>query len=398
MKVLLILLIVMFYTAPALAQQEHTNHTQNINKTEQAFSCPMHPHIVSDHAIKCPICGMELQPIKQSINHSEHGGVTISSQTIQNMGVITATASLVPLGVQISGYGRITENERLTSHLSSRVEGWIESLAISSIGDVVKKDDLLFTLYSPNLIAAQEDYLSAVAIGNKVRTGATKRRLVALGMQNKAVAKLAKTRKVLTNVPFYAQNDGTVSELSVHSGSYIKAGTSILRLDDYSSVWVAVQIAEKDLPFVDTASIALVRIPHRGDSYPATVDYIYPTLDPKTRAGKIRLMLDNKNGVLKPEGYADVTFTTNSYPRLAVPDDALLPTSTGYKVIMAIGGGQFHPQPVSVGLQADGYAEITNGLNIGDKVVVSGQFLIDAESTLKNALRNIEGGGAHAGH
>ncbi len=386
MRILFVLLAISLYVAPALAE-------------EQVFSCPMHPHIVSDHSINCPICGMELQPIKQSIDHSQHhGGVTIEPQTIQNMGVITAETSLVELGVKISGYGRITENESLTTHLSSRVEGWVESLAISSIGDVVEQGQLLFTLYSPNLIAAQEDYLTAISLGNKSRANATKRRLAALGMQNKAVDILVKTKKVITNVPFYALTNGTVSQLDIHSGSYIKAGTSILRLDDYSSVWVAVQIAEKDLPFVDTASIALVRIPHRGDSYPATVDYIYPTLDPKTRAGQVRLMLDNTDGTLKPEGYADVTFTTNSQPRLAVPDDALLPTSAGHKVIVAMGDGKFHPRAVKVGLQADGYAEIVSGLNIGDKVVVSGQFLIDAESTLKNALRNIEGGNPHAGH
>lgn len=367
---------------------------------ETKYTCPMHPHYIATEMGTCPICGMDLVPMEteETSNNnekikskSERKAITISAETIQNMGVRTEKVQLTRFGVNVRSYGLVSENVRLKSQISSRISGWVEELTVKAVGDVVTKGDLLFKLYSPELISAQQDYVSALLSGSKGRISSSAKRLESLGVQKEFIQQLKKHRKKQENVPFYAQVNGIVSELMVNEGAYVKPGMQIATLQDYSSVWINVSVAEKDLEFLSKDSQAKVVFPNLGElTLMATIDYIYPTIDTKTRTGQVRLVLDNKEKKLKPGSYADVEFDTNIEKRLAVPSEAILKSSDGHHVVVSLGDGKFQSQKVTTGIQTKGRTEILSGLKQEDDVVVSSQFLIDSESALRESFRKLQ--------
>lgn len=413
------------------------------------YTCPMHPHYISDDEDgTCPICGMDLKPIKKDSDSGEkeilywvapmnsdfksdkpgkspmgmdlvpvyadgsddngegRSTIKISPETIQNIGVRTEKAKSTTFGASIRSYGLVAENVRLLHDVSSRVAGWIEDLEVTAVGDEVKKGQLLFTLYSPELVSAQQDYLSALATGVKGRINSTKKRLASLGVQDKFLDQLKKKRKSSQNIPHYSESDGVVSELNVSGGTYVKPGMSIAKIQDYSSVWINVSVAEKDLSFLLKDMLAEISFPNISkDTRSAMIDYIYPTVDKASRTGQVRLVLKNTDGSLRPGAYADVTFEAMPEERLAVPSEAILHSSEGDYVVVALGKGRFQPRKVVTGIHNKGKTEIVSGLAESDNVVVSSQFLIDSESSFREAFRKMDSpkestpvGGPHAGH
>ena len=359
------------------------------------WQAPMNPNFKSDKPGKSPM-GMDLVPVYAEASvgkstSSSKSAIIINAETIQNIGVRTEKAQMTRFGTEVRSYGVVADNIRLKQAISSRIAGWVEKLAITAVGDEVKKGDLLFEMYSPELISTQQDYLAALKTGSKGRIASSAKRLKSLGVQDKFINKLKKTRKKSQNVPFYAENAGIVSMLHVSNGSYVKPGMPIANIQNYSSVWIDVSIAEKDMQFLVNNGKATVVLPNLGDiERTARIDYIYPTLDAKTRTGQVRLVLDNKNGELKPGAYADVTFETNIDKRLAVPSEAILKSSDGDYIVVALGNGRFQPQKVTTGIQTKGRTEIKSGINDGDNVVVSSQFLIDSESSLRESFRKLQ--------
>lgn len=403
-----LLFITILMIHPATAQMQSTQYT-----------CPMHPHYVSDHAGSCPICGMDLVPMNVEHDHSNHEGhsnaqetlqgekntkeksnqtasherarVKLSSQTIQNMGIRTEYPRFMPFGQIVSAYGNVTENLRLQSDVSGRISGWIKALSVKVEGDQVTKGDLLFTLDSPELISVQQDYLSAIRTGIRGRINATKKRLKSFGMQDIAIKNLSKRGKVYDFTPFYAAQNGIVSSIHVREGSHITSGTKILQIQDYSSVWVNANIAEKDTPYIDEATKAYIAFPKLGlQPQEAKIDYVHPTINAQTRTGQIRLIADNSDGKKKPGAYADITLETNVKMRLSIPGDAVLKSKDGDFVIIAEENGQFQPRQITLGLHNKGRIEVIDGLRAKDAIVVSGQFLIDSESALKDAFRKMK--------
>jgi Cu(I)/Ag(I) efflux system membrane fusion protein len=395
--------------------------TPLLAKSEIKYTCPMHPHYISDEMGQCPICGMDLVTIELGNEEPDHehqtdghdanmrAVVTIDPETIQNIGVRVEKASLSLFGDNVRSYGLVTENVRKSHVISGRVSGWIEDLKITAIGDKVKKGDLLFTLYSPDLISAQQDYIASIATGIKGRINSSAKRLQSLGVGTKAIEQIKSDRKKLEYLPFYAEVDGIISHLMVNQGSYIKPGMQIATIQDYSSVWIDVSVAEKDLQFLQEGSKATASFPNLGDfKRTALIDYIYPTINPDSRTGKVRLVLENKNGSLRPGAYADVNFETNIDKRLSIPSEAILKSSEGDFVVIAKGEGKFQPQKVQTGISNKGQTEIIHGLKEGEAVVVSSQFLIDSESSLRESFRKMQStnssdvsmpsGGAHANH
>jgi Cu(I)/Ag(I) efflux system membrane fusion protein len=233
------------------------------------------------------------------------------------------------------------------------------------------------------------------------------KRLQALGMQKRAIAQVKKRRKAFENVPFYAEKDGIVSEIKIREGAAVRPAMTIISLQNYDTVWLDVSVAEKDISFITKQSKANVSFPTLGvDNVDAEIDYIYPTIDRTTRTGRVRLVMDNADGVLKPGAYADVEFLTNAQKRLSIPSEAILKSKNGDFVVVNLGEGRFQPRKVQTGLQYQGKTEITDGLSMSDDVVVSGQFLIDSESALRDSFRKMTPskketkaeGNPHAGH
>jgi len=389
MKMIRICLVLLAFTiSPAFAEGEK-------------YTCPMHPHYIATEMGTCPICGMDLVPVEgdeesEHEDHSAHNGtsrksVTIAPETIQNMGVRTENVAIASFGTNVRSYGLVAENVRLTHAISGRVAGWVEDLEITAVGDEVKKGDLLFTLYSPDLISAQQDYIAAIATGVKGRINSSAKRLQSLGASKKAIAEIRSSRKKLERLPFYAETDGIVSHLMVNQGSYVKPGMQIATIQDYSSVWIDVSVAEKDLQFLAKDSKATVTFPNLGNiERTARIDYIYPTIDENSRTGQVRLVLDNADAALKPGAYANVNFETNIDKRLSIPSEAILKSSEGDFVVVALGGGKFQPQAVQIGIHNKGRTEITRGLEDGERVVVSSQFMIDSESSLRESFRKLQ--------
>jgi Cu(I)/Ag(I) efflux system membrane fusion protein len=320
--------------------------------------------------------------------------VTIAPEIVQNMGVRTAPVEMIVFGRTVRAFGAVAENTRLQSVIAVRAEGWIEDLAVDAVGDAVKEGELIFRLYSPDLIAAQQDYLAALASGSAGRAASSARRLRSLGVQTQTIETLRKTRKVMDRIPILATHGGIVSRLEVREGAFVKPGATILAVQDYSSVWVTAAAAEKDLALLAPGVAARLEFPSLpGRAFTGSVDFIHPTVDPQSRTGRVRLVLENPQGALRPGAYADVIFDVEAQRRLAVRSEAILRDSQGAYVVRALGDGRFRPQRIEAGIVSEGYTEVLSGLNEGDEIVVSGQFLIDSESALRESLQKLRGKG-----
>ena len=392
----------------------------------------MHPHYIADEMGTCPICGMDLVPIATAEKTSEAdsgekkilywvapmdsnyrrdkpgkspmgmdlvpvyatssgGAIRVEPETIQTIGVRTAKVESARFGTRVRSVGIVEPDQRAQQELSSRVAGWIEDLKIEAIGDKVTKGDVLYRMYSPELISAQKDYTSALATNVQGRIAATRKRLEFMGVQPGTLDTIAKQRKVVDKVPFYAETAGTISHIAVREGSYVNPGDSIARIEDYSNVWIEASIAEKDIPFIAPEAAAEVSFPNLGNQkHTARVDYIYPTIDPTTRTGKARLVLANENGSIRPGAYADVVFETDPKLRLSVPTESILHDGSGAHVVVAIGDGKFTPRNIAIGITSRGHTEVISGLQAGEDVVISSQFLIDSESSLRESLTKMQ--------
>ena len=371
-------------------------NSANAQPSSQKWTCPMHPHYIADEFGSCPICGMDLvklQTIDQDETSSQDNQkpiITIPSETIQKMGVRIAKVEPSKFGKKIRSFGIVKENERLQSELSARVEGWIETLKITAVGDEVKDGDLLFEMFSPELIVSQRDFLLAQRQSKSSQSN-IKKRLVSFGLQQKALDLIAKKREVQQNVPFFATQNGTIAEINVTPGTYVKKGMTIAKIQDYSTVWIIVNVSEKDLGFIKKGTNATVHFPNLpGKRLTSTVDYIYPDVNETTRTGRVRLIIDNKDGSLRPGTYADIVFETKIEERLSVPSEAILKDQTGTYVVTSLGQGKFQSKSVELGLVTGGRSEIKSGLKTGEKIVISSQFLIDSESTLRESFNKLE--------
>jgi Cu(I)/Ag(I) efflux system membrane fusion protein len=342
--------------------------------------------------------GMDYIAVYENEDASGGSAVAVAAETIQTLGVKIQNAEEVDFGRTVRTFGAVADNARLLTEVTSRADSWIDELSITAVGDQVRNGDLLFRLRSPDLIAAKRDYVTALKSGSPSWAASSATRLKSLGVQQQTIAEIKSSGTVEELTPFYAERDGIVSMLNVRKGAFVEAGDQIATIADYGEVWVIASIAEQDLPLIEAGAPAAVRFPNApAAGQTATVDYVYPTVDPKTRTGKVRIVIDNPNLALRPGAYADVSFDIDAKPRLAVPSEAILRDQNGSHVIMAMGEGRFMPMPVKTGLVASGFTEILGGVEAGDPIVVSGQFLIDSESNLKESLGKLTAGG-HAGH
>ena len=256
------------------AGQSSQTSPQNTQMETASYTCPMHPHYISDDPNgTCPICGMDLVPVKGA--PSQDSAVSVSPEMIQTMGIRTALVGTSDFTQSLRAYGTVEPNTRLESMAASRLEGWINGLTVRAEGDIVRRGQRLYSIYTPDLIAAQKDYLASLQIGNERRIASVRQRLKSKGMQESLIERLTETREVIERVPVYAESAGVVTELMVRDGDYLKPGDPVVKLQAYDKVWVIASVPESDLPAMSigkTATLAFESAPDAAAT--GTVDYL----------------------------------------------------------------------------------------------------------------------------
>lgn len=362
---------------------------------------PMNPEITSPVPAKDHM-GMDYIPVYADADASGPAGtVSIGPVTVQNMGVRTAVAQIRTIAREINTLGRVDYDERRITRLHPKTQGWVEELRIGTTGEAIKNDEILMSIYSPQLVSSQQEYLLALnsleTLGDSpfedVRRGAADlvetslERLRLLDVPEHQITALKKTREVSRILHIHSPAEGIVVNVGARDGQFVTPQSELYMIADLSTVWVFVDIFEEELPWVsvgDEAEMRLTAVPGailRGD-----LTYIYPYADRKTRTIKARLEFDNSDLLLKPDMFAEITI--HASPRedvIVVPSEAIVRSGLQEQVFVVREAGKFEPRKVVIGLSGEGVTEIRSGVSIGEEVVVSAQFLIDSESKLREA-------------
>jgi len=416
----------------------------------QKYTCGMHPLIITDEPGLCPICNMDLTPLKAdgstdsdmatgerkikywvapmdpTFIRDEPGKspmgmdlvpvyedeaatgsiISVDPVTSQNMGVRMALATRKNLSRTIRTVGLVGYEEPKQYSVNSKIDGWVERLYVNETGRFVKKGAALLEIYSPALVSAQEEFLLArnnslsladspfpsIADGATRLLESSRRRLKLWDISERQISRLEKTGKVTKNLTLYAPYDGIVSMKMVREGQFIKAGMELLMLSDISRVWVYADIYEYEMPWVKVGQKARIILPYVGsEPIESTVSFIYPFVEPKTRTVKARFDIDNPDFALKPDMYVNVRLESEPVvDALTVPVEAVLHSGEKKTVFVALGKGKFEPRQVKTGMQSDGGdIEIVQGLLEGEHVVTSAQFMLDSESKLREAIQKM---------
>ncbi|MBL1140978.1 MAG: efflux RND transporter periplasmic adaptor subunit [Proteobacteria bacterium] len=376
--------------------KEYADHSNSDRKEKKVmyWVAPMNPGYRRNKPGKSPM-GMDLIPVYEGNEKNmfeESSIVKISPEVINNLGVRTTKVERGPLWKRIGTVGYIDYDETRITHIHTRTEGWIEKLQVRAEGEQVNKGQLLFELYSPPLVNAQEEYLQALASGNRLLAEASKEKLSALGISKSQIDRLEKDKKVTQNIRFYALQSGVLINLGVREGMYIKPETQVLSIANLDTIWLLAEVFERQANWVEAGQSADATLPSMpGTIWKGTVEYIYPDLDPVTRTLRVRLRFDNSKEKLKPNMYSHVTiFAGEKKDIISIPREALIRDSSQQRVIKALGNGRFKAQEVVAGMESGDRVEIISGLNEGDDIVISSQFLIDSESNLKASLNRMQ--------
>ena len=357
------------------------------------YVCPMHPQIIKDEEGSCPICGMDLVPKMIDPNTGKHPAVSVKGEVIQSMGLRTEAVRRDTLWRFIRTVGRVEYNETKLIHLHPRAPGWMESLMIRSEGERVSEGDKLGTFYSPEILSAQVDFFVALEQSDTSRVEKARNRLRILGIDDATIRQLEESRETRNALPVYAPGAGIVTMLGAREGMYLKPDMEMMTIADLSSVWVMVDVYEHQIGWLSEGLTAEISVPAwPGKSWEGKVDYIYPELDMKSRTLRVRLEFPNPDMTLKPNMFAEVKiYGGPQRDTLLIPAEALIRTGERDTVVTSLGDGRFQPVDVVVGARSNGKVEILSGLNEGDVIVTSGQFLIDSESSLQASFQRMSG-------
>ena len=354
---------------------------------------PMDSNYRRDKPGKSPM-GMDLIPVYEEGSSGDDfgpGAVKIAPHVVNNLGVRTAPVELKNVHTEISTVGYVQYDEDKLIHIHPRVDGWIEKLYIKAAGNPVEKGQPLYRLYSPQLVNAQEELLIALNRDNSSLISAAKDRLKALQLSSDFIQKLEKTRKVQQTITFYSPQAGFVDGLKVREGFYVKPGNTLLSIGQLDQVWVEAEVFERDAALIKKGlpvSMTLDYLP--GEDWAGVVDYVYPTLNSKTRTLRVRLKFDNTDYQLKPNMFAQVSIHANQADStILVPKEAVIRTGKQDRVVLALGDGQFKSIEVTIGRVDIDNIEILDGLNEDDVVVTSAQFLIDSESSKSSDFKRM---------
>jgi Cu(I)/Ag(I) efflux system membrane fusion protein len=362
------------------------NNGAATTKEKQLYTCGMHPQVIQDHPGNCPICGMKLTPVGSS------------SVTRQNMNIRTTEVVRGPLRKTIRTVGTIDYNETALADVTTKFKGWIEKLHVDATGQLVHRGEPLFDVYSPELYSAQAEYLLALKQTSTNDPGAATLRETAAAklkfydVSSAQIAELEKTRTPSKTLQFIAPMDGFVTEKMIVQGQMVDAGMKLYRLADLGIVWVFAQIYEQDLPYIQLGQEGVVKIASLPDrEFRGRVTYVYPSVDEKTRTARVRLEFENPGYFLKPGMFVSVQIASEiEASTLLVPDSAVLRSGQKNTVFVALDGGKFDARTVVLGSEGEnGLYQVVSGLNEGERVVSSGQFMLDSESQLNEAIEKM---------
>jgi Cu(I)/Ag(I) efflux system membrane fusion protein len=370
------------------------------------YTCTMHPSVRETKPGRCPICNMDLVPVRSAVPADTVGvdlTFSVSPAKQQLIGVTFATVEHKDLHHVIRAYGRVSPDETRAADVNLRVGGWIEELHVDFTGRAVKKGEPLFTLYSPELLAAQSEYLVALRAARgegSMQEGASlvesaRERLRLWQVTDEQIRALETTGEASANVTIVSPTTGVVVEKIAVKGMRVEPGMTLYKIVDLTRVWINADVYEFDLPLVHVGQEADVTVPtvppqqRRG-----RIEYVDPYLDAQTRTARARIELANTDGRLKPEMFVDVGIHVELGERLVVPVSAVLRTGERQIVFVDQGGGIFEVRLVTLGASSEEVVEVVQGLHEGERVVSSANFLIDAESNVQGVLRRMEGSSA----
>ena len=413
--------------------------------SKQLYTCGMHPNVVQEGPGTCPICGMNLTPMKGSgaassgerkvlywrapmdpnyisdkpgkspmgmelvpVYEDEVQGsaISIDPAMVQTIGVRFTTVERRNLSRTIETNGVVMVDESRRYRVNPKVSGWIEKLHVNKTGQYVQKGEPLLDIYSPELVTAQEEYLLAlrgyhalvtssltsVSTTSKDLLNATRERLRYWDITDRQIASLESSNKVSRVMTLYSPASGVIIQKSAIEGDFSNAGMNLFQIADLSKIWIEAQVYEYEIGWVNIGQQAKIRLPYNPSKvYYGEVRYIYPYLDPKTRTATIRVILDNPDGELKPEMYANVHVDTRERKNVvALPREAVVRSGKRDIVFLAVADGKFLPREVELGLEADdSQYEVLSGVNEGNRIVTSAQFLLDSEAQLQEALQKL---------
>jgi Cu(I)/Ag(I) efflux system membrane fusion protein/cobalt-zinc-cadmium efflux system membrane fusion protein len=382
-------------------------------KKKVQYTCSMHPFIIRDAPGLCPICGMALTPIKSNVGsvapqsgEAAPGQITIDPVTSQNIGIRTAPVQRRNLSRTIRTVGLVTYEEPSQYSVNSKIEGWIDRLHINQTGQMVQKGQPLMEIYSPDLVAAQQEYLLALETSSRLagspygETAAGARRLLDAArtrlkywdISDQQIKELEKNRQVRKTLTLYSPYRGIVTKKPAVEGMRVMNGVELLQISDITKVWVNADIYEYEQPWIKIGLPATVEFTFApGKILQGNITYIYPYVAGETRTVKARIELVNPGLELKPDMYANVSIEAGAVTgTLAVPGNAVLNSGKGQTVFVALGEGRFEPRQVKTGVSdEDGFVQILEGLREGEQVVTSAQFMLDSESKLREAIQKM---------
>lgn len=373
------------------------------------YQDPMHPWFTSDKPGKAPDCGMDLVPVYEGEGDTQ--GIKIDPVTVQNIGVKTEEVQKRELTKVIRAVGRVDYDERKVYSVNTKIMGWVEKLYVDYTGKLVRKGEPLLELYSPELVSTQEEYLQALRYRDQLqassideaRKGANelvesaKRRLLYWDIPESEINALEKRATPKKTMTIVSPVDGIVTDKMVLKGGSVMAGMDLYKIADLSTVWILADIYQYELPWVKLGQLVQIDLSYTpGRIFTGRITYIYPYLSMETKTAKVRVEVTNTATFeLKPDMYATVKIESPMVKEgIAVPDQAIIRSGERNVVVVALGGGYFDPREVKLGVTAEGYVQILEGIKEGEKIVVSSQFLIDSESNLKAAISQMTG---HAG-
>jgi Cu(I)/Ag(I) efflux system membrane fusion protein len=430
-----------WWLSGALAPHKHELVQKTDEQGKVYYTCAMHPQVKKDQPGNCPICGMKLvermeggsaergesgdrevlyyyDPMKPEVRFDKPGKspfmdmelvpkyanegtgsvVEIDPRVVQNLGVRTAPVERGDFAQQVDAVGSVEVDERRIFAIESRAAGWVEQLNVRAVGDPVRRGQRVAGVYSPDLYAAQEELVLAAKSGDQALVGATRQRLLLLGASEAQADEVIRTGAAQRQTSIAAPSNGVVIELNVREGQQVAPGMPLMKIADLSRVWITVEIPEAQAGSTREGRSAQARLSAvPGRAFDGRVDYLYPRLDTATRTLRARLVFDNAHGLLKPGMYADVALAGASRANaLVVPSEAVIRTGARNVVLVAESEGRYRPVEVELGPERAGRIVIVRGLEEGQQVVVSGQFLIDSEASLQGAYQRMENTGADA--
>lgn len=403
--------------------REGHSGTAKVAEGKQLYTCGMHPQVIQDHPGLCPICGMELTPLKKHEHKSESaeksaattepgkGGkaakdnallIRVETAVIQKMGVRTEILKKRTISREIRAVAHVDFNEKNQIIINSRVNGWVEKLYARYTGKTVRRGEALAAIYSPDLVSTQEEYL---ALYRQSRSNpeseelqkllrAARKRLGYWQITGRQIRKIEESGEVTRRLTLYSPYSGVITEKKVIEGAHIKEGTDLFKIVDLSTVWAYVHIPEKDIPFVESGMRAEMIVPQiPGRVFHGKVSFVFPYMDPQARDLKVRVTFPNHHFQLRPGMYSTIVLKKTLAGKYVVaPTSSIIRTGEREIAFVYRGEGVFEPREVRTGVSAgEAGVQILKGLQEGEAVVVSGQFLLDSESRLQEAVRKMSG-------